>query len=219
MADRMAAARSGMSGIDTLPPLREVIAAHGLFGAQRRWGRTFLLDLNLTAKIARVGGGSFGADVLEVGPGPGGLTRGLLAEGARRVVAVEKDARCLPALAEIAEAYPGRLEVVEGDALALDWAPHLTPADQGGGQPALQRRHRAFGALADARPHGRPLVKPDADVPARGGRADRGPARQPRPMGRLRSSRNGAARRGSPVDAAARGLHPAAQGPPRPWCI
>jgi 16S rRNA (adenine1518-N6/adenine1519-N6)-dimethyltransferase len=113
-----------MSAIDSLPPLREVIAAHGL-SAKKALGQNFLLDLNLTAKIARVAGDLSGADVLEVGPGPGGLTRGLLASGARRVVAVEKDARCLPALAEIAAAYPGRLEVIHGDALALDWRAHL----------------------------------------------------------------------------------------------
>lgn len=108
-----------MAGIDDLPPLREVIAAHGL-SARKALGQNFLLDLNLTAKIARQAGDLSGADVLEVGPGPGGLTRGLLAEGARRVVAVEKDARCLPALEEIAAHYPGRLEVVHGDALAED---------------------------------------------------------------------------------------------------
>ncbi|WP_430448099.1 16S rRNA (adenine(1518)-N(6)/adenine(1519)-N(6))-dimethyltransferase RsmA [Rhodophyticola sp.] len=115
-----------MSGIDTLPPLREVIAAHGL-SARKSLGQNFLLDLNLTAKIARSAGDLTGCDVLEIGPGPGGLTRGLLAEGARRVVAVEKDARCLPALAEIAAAYPGRLEVLNADALDLDWAAHLQP--------------------------------------------------------------------------------------------
>ncbi|PTW50125.1 MULTISPECIES: 16S rRNA (adenine(1518)-N(6)/adenine(1519)-N(6))-dimethyltransferase RsmA [Rhodovulum] len=115
-----------MSTIDGLPPLREVIAAHGL-SAKKALGQNFLLDLNLTAKIARVAGDLGGADVLEVGPGPGGLTRGLLAEGARRVLAVEKDTRCLAALAEIAAAYPGRLEVVNGDALALDPLAHLTP--------------------------------------------------------------------------------------------
>lgn len=115
-----------MSAIDSLPPLREVIAAHGL-SAKKALGQNFLLDLNLTAKIARQAGDLAACDVLEVGPGPGGLTRGLLAEGARRVVAVEKDARCLPALAEIAAAYPGRLEVVNADALTLDWAAHLTP--------------------------------------------------------------------------------------------
>jgi 16S rRNA (adenine1518-N6/adenine1519-N6)-dimethyltransferase len=115
-----------MSAIDSLPPLREVIATHGL-SAKKALGQNFLLDLNLTAKIARQAGDLTSCDVLEVGPGPGGLTRGLLAEGARRVVAVEKDARCLPALAEIAALYPGRLEVVSADALALDWAAHLTP--------------------------------------------------------------------------------------------
>ena len=102
---------------DGLPPLREVIAAHGL-RARKSLGQNFLLDLNLTARIARAAGDIAGADVLEVGPGPGGLTRGLLMEGARRVVAVEKDERCLPALAEIAAAYPGRLEVIHGDAMA-----------------------------------------------------------------------------------------------------
>ena len=114
-----------MGTIDGLPPLREVIRAHDLV-AKKQLGQNFLLDLNLTAKIARSAGDLTGCDVLEVGPGPGGLTRGLLAEGARRVVAVEKDARCLPALAEIAAAYPGRLEVLHGDALDLDLARHLT---------------------------------------------------------------------------------------------
>jgi 16S rRNA (adenine1518-N6/adenine1519-N6)-dimethyltransferase len=115
-----------VAAIDDLPPLREVIARHEL-SARKSLGQNFLLDLNLTAKIARAAGDLSACDVLEVGPGPGGLTRGLLAEGARRVVAVEKDARCLPALAEIAVAYPGRLEVVEGDALAIDHAALLTP--------------------------------------------------------------------------------------------
>lgn len=115
-----------MGTIDGLPPLREVIRAHDLV-AKKQLGQNFLLDLNLTAKIARAAGDLTGCDVLEVGPGPGGLTRGLLAEGARRVVAVEKDARALPALAEIAAAYPGRLTVLHGDALELDLAQHLTP--------------------------------------------------------------------------------------------
>ncbi|MEI4487214.1 16S rRNA (adenine(1518)-N(6)/adenine(1519)-N(6))-dimethyltransferase RsmA [Frigidibacter sp. MR17.14] len=108
-----------MPAIDSLPPLREVIATHGL-QAKKQLGQNFLLDLNLTARIARAAGDLAGHDVLEVGPGPGGLTRGLLAEGARRVVAVEKDSRCLPALAEIAAVYPGRLEVISGDALEID---------------------------------------------------------------------------------------------------
>jgi 16S rRNA (adenine1518-N6/adenine1519-N6)-dimethyltransferase len=115
-----------VSAIDALPPLREIIRAHGLV-AQKRLGQNFLLDLNLTAKIARAAGDLRDVDILEVGPGPGGLTRGLLAGGARRVVAVEKDARCLPALAEIGAAYPGRLEVVAGDALAIDTAALLNP--------------------------------------------------------------------------------------------
>ena len=114
-----------MGTIDGLPPLREVIAAHDLV-AKKQLGQNFLLDLNLTAKIARSAGDLSGYDVLEVGPGPGGLTRGLLVEGARRVVAVEKDPRCLPALAEIAAVYPGRLTVVQGDALALDLSAELT---------------------------------------------------------------------------------------------
>lgn len=115
-----------MAAIDGLPPLREVIAAHGLV-AKKSLGQNFLLDLNLTAKIARLAGDLGHSDVLEVGPGPGGLTRGLLAEGARKVLAVEKDARCLPALAEIAAAYPGRLEVINGDALDVDLRGRLTP--------------------------------------------------------------------------------------------
>ncbi len=115
-----------MAAIDALPPLREVIARHGLV-ARKALGQNFLLDLNLTAKIARLAGDLSQADVLEIGPGPGGLTRGLLAEGARRVLAVEKDARCLPALDEIAAAYPGRLEVLSADALKLDAAALLTP--------------------------------------------------------------------------------------------
>lgn len=115
-----------MSAIDALPPLGEVIRAHGLVPS-KRLGQNFLLDLNLTAKIARTAGDLRGADVLEVGPGPGGLTRGLLAMGARRVVAVEKDPRCLPALAQIAAANPGRLEVVAGDALEVEAAALLHP--------------------------------------------------------------------------------------------
>jgi len=112
--------------IDSLPPLREVIAAHDL-QPKKSLGQNFLLDLNLTAKIARQAGDLSGCDVLEIGPGPGGLTRGLLAEGAQRVLAVEKDARCLPALEEVAAAYPERLKVINADALDLDVLAHLTP--------------------------------------------------------------------------------------------
>jgi 16S rRNA (adenine1518-N6/adenine1519-N6)-dimethyltransferase len=115
-----------MATIDGLPPLREVIKAHDLV-AKKQLGQNFLLDLNLTARIARAAGDLSACDVLEVGPGPGGLTRGLLAEGARRVLAVEKDPRCMPALAEISAAYPGRLDVINGDALEVDALAHLTP--------------------------------------------------------------------------------------------
>jgi len=113
-----------MSQIDDLPPLREVIRRHGL-SAKKFLGQNFLLDLNLTARIARAGGALDGVTVLEVGPGPGGLTRALLAEGAKRVIAIERDARATPALAEIAARYPGRLEIVAGDALKFDARPHL----------------------------------------------------------------------------------------------
>lgn len=114
-----------MATIDGLPPLREVIRSHDL-AAKRQLGQNFLLDLNLTAKIARMAGDLSACDVLEIGPGPGGLTRGLLAEGARHVLAIEKDPRCLPALHQIAQAYPGRLTVIEGDALKIDAAALLT---------------------------------------------------------------------------------------------
>lgn len=108
-----------MSAIDDLPPLREVIRRHGL-RAKKSLGQNFLLDLNLTARIARAAGPLDGVEVLEIGPGPGGLTRALLAAGARRVIAVERDDRAIAALAEIAAHYPGRLEVVAGDALDFD---------------------------------------------------------------------------------------------------
>lgn len=110
-----------MSAIDDLPPLREVIARHHL-SALKGLGQNFLLDLNLTARIARAAGSLDDVTVIEVGPGPGGLTRALLASGARKVVAVERDDRCLPALAEIAGHYPGRLSIVHADALKLDLA-------------------------------------------------------------------------------------------------
>lgn len=105
---------------DGLPPLRDVIRRHGL-AAKKSLGQNFILDLNLTRKIARAGGSLAGRTVVEVGPGPGGLTRALLMEGADRVVAIERDDRCLPALAEVAAHYPGRLEVHPGDALEADW--------------------------------------------------------------------------------------------------
>jgi 16S rRNA (adenine1518-N6/adenine1519-N6)-dimethyltransferase len=106
---------------DGLPPLREIIHRHGL-AAKKALGQNFLLDLNLTGKIARTAAPLEGHTVIEVGPGPGGLTRALLLHGAKKVIAIERDERCLEALAEIAAHYPGRLEVVPGDALATDFA-------------------------------------------------------------------------------------------------
>ena len=111
--------------IDDLPPLRDVIAAHGL-DAKKSLGQNFLLDPNLTSKISRLAGDISDHDVLEVGPGPGGLTRGLLAAGARRIVALEKDPRCMPALVQIAAAYPGRLDLFNADALDFDMRGQLT---------------------------------------------------------------------------------------------
>ncbi|AVW91160.1 16S rRNA (adenine(1518)-N(6)/adenine(1519)-N(6))-dimethyltransferase RsmA [Celeribacter baekdonensis] len=108
-----------MTSFDGLPPLRDVIERHGLV-AKKSLGQNFLLDLNLTSKIARLAGDLSKCDVLEVGPGPGGLTRGLLAEGARKVLAVEKDSRAIAALDEISAIYPGRLEVLNADALEID---------------------------------------------------------------------------------------------------
>ena len=112
-------ARPGASP-DGLAPLREVIRALGL-SAKKSLGQNFILDLNVTRRIARAAGPLEGRTVLEVGPGPGGLTRALLLEGAARVLAVERDERCLPALAEIGARYPGRLRVHRGDALEADW--------------------------------------------------------------------------------------------------
>jgi len=116
-----------MSAIDDLPPLREVIRRHGL-RAKKSLGQNFLLDLNLTARIARAAGPLEGVDVVEIGPGPGGLTRALLVAGARRVIAVERDERAIAALEQIAARYPGRLEIVFGDALKLDPRPLLGAA-------------------------------------------------------------------------------------------
>jgi 16S rRNA (adenine1518-N6/adenine1519-N6)-dimethyltransferase len=113
-----------MSAIDTLPPLREVIRRHGLT-AKKSLGQNFLLDLNLTARIARAAGPLENVTVVEVGPGPGGLTRALLALGAQRVIAIERDTRAVAALGEIAAHYPGRLLVLEGDALDFDPRPQL----------------------------------------------------------------------------------------------
>jgi 16S rRNA (adenine1518-N6/adenine1519-N6)-dimethyltransferase len=113
-----------MSALDDLPPLREVIRRHGL-QARKSLGQNFLLDLNLTARIARAAGPLANVTVIEIGPGPGGLTRALIALGARRVIAIERDQRALAALDEISARYPGRLEVVAGDALEFDPRPFL----------------------------------------------------------------------------------------------
>jgi 16S rRNA (adenine1518-N6/adenine1519-N6)-dimethyltransferase len=110
-----------MSEAGGLPPLRDVIRRHDL-AARKSLGQNFLLDLNLTARIARGAGSLAGVTVVEVGPGPGGLTRALLAEGAAQVVAIERDERCIAALEEIAAAYPGRLTIVAADALEIDMA-------------------------------------------------------------------------------------------------
>ncbi|WP_142778996.1 16S rRNA (adenine(1518)-N(6)/adenine(1519)-N(6))-dimethyltransferase RsmA [Agrobacterium sp. T29] len=117
-----------MAAIDGLPPLRDVIQRHGL-DAKKSLGQNFLFDLNLTQKIARTAGPLDGVTVIEVGPGPGGLTRAILSLGAKKVIAVERDSRCLPALAEIEAHYPGRLEVIEGDALKTDFEA-LVPAGE-----------------------------------------------------------------------------------------
>jgi 16S rRNA (adenine1518-N6/adenine1519-N6)-dimethyltransferase len=111
-----------VSRIDTLPPLREVVRGLGL-SPKKSLGQNFLFDLNLTSRIARAAGPLEGMTVVEIGPGPGGLTRALLAAGGARVIAIERDQRCLPALADIAAHYPGRLEIVEADALAFDAGP------------------------------------------------------------------------------------------------
>jgi 16S rRNA (adenine1518-N6/adenine1519-N6)-dimethyltransferase len=113
-----------MSPVDDLPPLRDVIRRHGL-SARKSLGQNFLLDLNLTARIARSAGPLEGVTVVEVGPGPGGLTRALLAQGAARVLAVERDRRAVAALRELAEHFPDRLSVFEADALVFDVRPHL----------------------------------------------------------------------------------------------
>jgi 16S rRNA (adenine1518-N6/adenine1519-N6)-dimethyltransferase len=113
-----------MTAIDDLPPLREVIRRHGL-SARKSLGQNFLLDLNLTARIARAAGPLEGVSVVEVGPGPGGLTRALLAAGAQRIIGIERDPRAVAALADIGAHYPGRLQIIEADALGFDPRPYF----------------------------------------------------------------------------------------------
>jgi 16S rRNA (adenine1518-N6/adenine1519-N6)-dimethyltransferase len=114
--------------LDGLPPLREVAAAHGLI-AKKTLGQNFLFDLNLTCRIARAAGPLVRTTIVEIGPGPGGLTRALLAEGAQKLIAIERDTRCIPALAAIERHYPGRLQIIQGDALAID-IEKLIPAEK-----------------------------------------------------------------------------------------
>jgi 16S rRNA (adenine1518-N6/adenine1519-N6)-dimethyltransferase len=111
---------SPVGQIDNLPPLREVIAEHGL-SARKALGQNFLLDLNLTRRIALAGGPVKEATIIEVGPGPGGLTRALLAQGAAKVIAIERDPRTLPILEQISAAYPQKLDIISGDALDMDF--------------------------------------------------------------------------------------------------
>ena len=117
-----------MASIDGLPPLRDVVQRHGL-DAKKSLGQNFLFDLNLTQKIAKTAGPLDGVTVIEVGPGPGGLTRAILSLGPKKVIAIERDSRCLPALAEIQAHYPGKLEVISGDALEVDFST-LVPAGE-----------------------------------------------------------------------------------------
>jgi 16S rRNA (adenine1518-N6/adenine1519-N6)-dimethyltransferase len=105
-----------MTAIDKLPAISAVIKKYKL-NAKKNLGQNFLLDLNLTAKIARSCKDLAESTIIEIGPGPGGLTRGLLSENAKKIIAIEKDDRCIPALTEIAEYYPGKLEIIQGDAL------------------------------------------------------------------------------------------------------
>ena len=113
-----------MMSADGLPPLRDVIAKHDL-AAKKSLGQNFLLDLNLTGRIARAAGDLTQTTIIEIGPGPGGLTRALLAHGAKKVIAVERDERCLPALADIAAHYPDRLQVIAGDAMTVSLTDYL----------------------------------------------------------------------------------------------
>lgn len=111
--------------MDNLPPLKDIISKYEI-RAKKSLGQNFLLDLNLTSKIARYAGNLKQSDVLEIGPGPGGLTRSLLNEGARQVVSIEKDNRCIAALEEIQSLFPGRLRLLQGDALSMNVTQYLT---------------------------------------------------------------------------------------------
>ena len=201
-ADAQASAASA-----SLPPLRDVIARHGL-AARRSLGQHFLLDLNLTGRIARAAGDLSQGTVIEIGPGPGGLTRALLENGAAQVVAVERDERCRPVLEEIAAVFPGRLNFMMADALAVEIAALGPAAAPHRRQPALQCLHGAAAALACRH---RLHRQPDADVPEGGRRpADGGAAQQGlRPSQRARAV---AVRGAAPVRHLAPCLHAATEG-------
>ena len=202
---------SPTAGPDGLPPLREVIERHGL-NAKKSLGQNFLLDLNLTRKIARLSGNLGDRTIVEIGPGPGGLTRALLMEGAKHVIAIERDARCLPALEEIAARYPGRLTVHSGDALEADW-----PALIAGSRPVTIAANLPYGIASQllvrlARDGAvATMVRPDgADVSARSCRSHRGhpadeglrPPLRPGAVANARQNRD---------DAAARSVHTGAE--------
>ena len=200
-----------MSAIDDLPPLREVIRQHAL-SARKSLGQNFLLDLNLTARIARAAGPLEDATIIEIGPGPGGLTRALLALGARRVIAVERDQRALAALEEISRRYPGRLEIICADAQHFDPRPLLGGSPrQNRRQPALQHRDRAADRLALDRAMAAMVRHDGADVSARSGRADRR-ARERRSLWTAGRAGELARRDQNPVRHFSGGIRAAAQG-------
>ncbi len=140
---------------DPLPPLREVIAQYGL-AAKKSLGQNFLFDLNLTRRIARAAAPLEGSTIVEVGPGPGGLTRALLMEGASKLIAVERDERAIAALADVQKAFPGRLEVISGDALATDWRSLVAGPAKIVANLALQYRNTAAHWLDHRRTRGFP---------------------------------------------------------------
>ena len=204
-----------VSQIDSLPPLREVVRRHGLV-PKKSLGQNFLFDLNLTSRVARAAGPLEDVAVVEIGPGPGGLTRALLAAGAREVVAIERDPRCLPALAEIAEHYPGRLRIVMADAARLRPAPAARRrAGPDRRKPALQCRHRAPDRLARRRGMAALVAVADADVPARGRGTHRRRRARPRKLRPPRRARRLAHAGPHPVRRAALSLRAAAEGRPR----
>ena len=161
---------------DGLPPLGEVVRALGL-STRKSLGQHFILDLNVTRRIARAAGPLAGRTVVEVGPGPGGLTRALFLEGAERVIAVERDERCRPALEAIAARYPGRLDAHFGDAMETDWTKLASPRARQAEhrrQSALQRGDPAAHGLAGERAVASVVRAHGADVPEGGGRAGGG---------------------------------------------